>query len=265
MFVPANIVSLLVGTGCLFAGVGIGYVLARRRFTTRATSRPVEKLPTTFPAADEISQLPLMLRELSEKLDPSPAIQDQLADIVRLVQKQALDIERIVRDSRTDSLTGLWNRRALDEQVPLLLSASQRYGTALSVIMVDIDHFKQLNDQYGHAAGDAALVHIAHLLRGSLRDADFVARYGGEEFVMLLIQTDLSGALVATERIRKLILESPFRAGDQAMVVKVSMGLAQARRDDQIADVLARADAALRQAKQAGRNQIRTELGDCPT
>ncbi len=253
-------VNILIGIGCLLTGAGIGYLLAQRRQPVCPAPAPVDKLLVADPpATEELAQLPSMLRELSEKLDPNPAIQQQLAEIVRLVQKQAADIERIVRDSRTDALTGLWNRRALDEQVPLLLSASQRYGTPLSVVMVDIDHFKQLNDRYGHPVGDAALRHVSQLLQAGLRDADFIARYGGEEFVILLPQTDLEGALIAAERIRLTIVETPLLTTDREIVAQVSMGLAQARRDDQFSDVLARADAALLQAKQAGRNQIRAE------
>ncbi len=257
---PLNIGSILSGAGCLIVGAGIGYLLAGFRQQVSSASSPDDELPATdSQSAGEFVRLPEMLRELSVTVGTNPTIQSRFSEIIRLVEKQAAGIERIVRDSRTDALTGLWNRRALDEQVPLLLSEAQRYGTPLSVVMVDVDRFKQVNDEYGHPAGDAALQHIARLLRTGLRDADFIARYGGEEFVILLTQTDLARALIAVERIRKSIQESPFHVAEKTVVIEVSMGLAQVRPNDRFSDVLARADAALLQAKGAGRNQIGME------
>lgn len=252
---------IVIAAACLLAGGGIGYLLARYR-----QNRPVApSLSGNLPAADTaeidniVVQLPVLLHELAEELDPNPAIKNKLAEIQRLVQAQAANIERIICDARTDSLSGLWNRRALDEQISLQLSLAQRYGTPLCVVMVDIDLFKQLNDDHGHAMGDAALQHVARLLIDGLRECDFVARYGGEEFVLLLPQTDLAGALMATERLRKTIAESPLQTPEREIPMEVSMGIAQARGDDQPSDILARADTALLQAKQAGRNQIQVE------
>lgn len=256
-----DIPSIIAIAACLFAGGGIGYFLARYRH-----GHPVNpSLSGNLPPADTseideiVGQLPVLLHELADELNPYPTIQNKLSAIERLVQAQAANIERIICDARTDSLTGLWNRRAIDEQIPLQLSLSQRYGTPLCVVMVDIDLFKQLNDQHGHAAGDAVLRHVARLLLEGLRECDFVARYGGEEFVLLLPQTDLAGALMATERLRQTIAEAPFRTPQREIPIEVSMGIALARSEDQPSDFLARADTALLQAKQAGRNQIRLE------
>lgn len=256
-------ILLVVSTACVLAGGAMGYLFARSRQRSPGGPSPTGNSPAADNSdIDEIiRQLPLRLHELADELGTNPAVQQKLAEIDRLLQTLATHIERIIRDARIDSLTGLWNRRALDEQIPLQLSLAQRYGTPLSVVMVDIDHFKQLNDVHGHAVGDGALQHIARLLRAGLRDSDFVARFGGEEFVLLLPQTDLTGALMATERIRKTISESPLRSTARDLVIKVSMGVAQVRREDRPCDVLARADAALLQAKQAGRNQIQSESG----
>lgn len=261
MPVSGDILIIVSGAAGLLVGAGLGYLLARSR-----QGRPVvppqadHPLPADTPEIDEtVRQLPLLLQELAARLEPNPAIQNKLAEIMRLVQAQAANIERIIRDARIDSLTGLWNRRALDEQIPLQLCLAQRYGTPLCVVMVDIDHFKQLNDDHGHAIGDDALQHVAALLRTELRESDFVARFGGEEFVLLLPQTDLPGALIATERIRQSIAGTPFSPNNQQIAIKVSVGIAQARRSDQASDLLARADLALLRAKQNGRNQIQLE------
>lgn len=252
---------IAIAAASLFAGGGIGYLLARYRQSRPATPSLSGNLPPADRSeiAEIVVQLPVLLHELAAELDPNPAIQNKLAEIERLVQAQAANIERIICDARTDSLTGLWNRRALDEQVPLQLSLAQRYGTPLCVVMVDIDLFKQLNDDHGHAMGDAALQHVAQLLREGLRDSDFVARFGGEEFVLLLPQTDLPGTMSAAERIRNAVASNPFSPVNHQIPLKVSMGIAQARHNDRASDLFARADAALLRAKQSGRNQIQVE------
>lgn len=265
MFIHGDISSLLGGIGCLLAGAAIGHFLARQFSVTKLPPPPAPSSVVNYPSQPvDVTRLPVLLRELQGKIGSDSTVQQELDEIVRLAELQAAGWERILRDARIDSLTGLWNRRALDEQVPLQMSQSQRYGTALSVVIVDIDHFKQLNDQYGHIVGDAALQHIAQLLQKSLRNSDFVARYGGEEFVMLLPHTNLAAAMIATERIRKVISDSCCRVEGREISVKVSMGIAQVRRSDEFRDVFARADAALSQAKQAGRNQIRAEPDNGP-
>lgn len=174
-----------------------------------------------------------------------------------MAERQASAVQRLTLDSRSDSLTGLWNRRALDSQLSMLIHAARRYETPLSIAILDLDHFKELNDQHGHPAGDAALGHIADLLRAGTREADFVARYGGDEFVILLPQTELAGALIAAERIRQAIIQRPCRIATREIEMEVSLGIAQLQTEELPGDLLARADAALRHAKQAGRNQIR--------
>lgn len=246
----------------LLSGALIGFFISRYFLTT--ASEPdgsLEPLDLDVPTEEKVENLPRLLHELANRVDPGPVVQNKLSEIGRLVQGLAVDIERLVRDSRTDALTGLWNRRALDEQVPLQFNLFRRYNTPLCVVMVDIDHFKKLNDDYGHTIGDEALRHTARLLLDNLRDTDFVARFGGEEFVLLLPQTDLAGAVTAVERLHKRIQESPFRTARGEFVVNVSMGIAQARMDDNFCDVFARADEALLQAKHEGRNQIRIESG----
>lgn len=254
--------SILTGGGCLLAGAAIGYFVQNLRRTASGWKLDSEAMAGFFRSDDaDPGSLSVKVYELAEKIEAPPHSQNKLAEIVRLVQVQTANIEQLVRDSRTDSLTGLWNRRALDEQIPLHFGVYQRYETPLSIVMVDIDHFKQLNDNYGHPTGDEALRHVARLLRENLRTADFVARYGGDEFLMLLPQTDLAGALATTERIRGVLAQKPLITSDGPVFLQVTMGIAQARLCDNEWDLVTRTDQALLQAKRGGRNQIGVENG----
>jgi diguanylate cyclase (GGDEF)-like protein len=254
--------SLLTGGGCLLAGATIGYCLQNVRRMIFNWKLEADATALFYRPDDaDPGSLSLRVWELAEKIEAAPHSQNKLAEIVRLVQAQTANIEQLVRESRTDVLTGLWNRRALDEQIPLQFGVFQRYETPLSLVMLDIDHFKQLNDNYGHPTGDEALRHLARILRDNVRTADFVARYGGEEFVLVLPQTDVAGALAVTERVREVLAEKPFITSEGTVFLQVSMGIAQARLCDSEWDLLTRADQALLQAKRSGRNQIGVETG----
>ncbi|BDI28249.1 hypothetical protein CCAX7_003000 [Capsulimonas corticalis] len=158
----------------------------------------------------------------------------------------------------SDGLTGLKNHRVFQERLADEISRAARYESALSVVLLDVDHFKQFNDSYGHPAGDAVLKVVASILRENARDMDLVARYGGEEFVLILPQTELEGALAFAERLRECIeLHAwPLRS------VTASFGVAGLRsKTDGGADLIERADTALYQSKRSGRNCV---IGDVP-
>ena len=156
-----------------------------------------------------------------------------------------------------DELTGISNRRHLQEILTLEFKRYQRAQAPFSIAMIDVDHFKQVNDRYGHQAGDLVLRSIAERVQGSLRSTDCFGRYGGEEFMVILPQTPLSGARVKAERIRRDVesLSFPDIAAD--FHVTVSIGLAEFH-DASVEDATRRADALLYRAKQAGRNQVMT-------
>ena len=159
--------------------------------------------------------------------------------------------------SRHDPLTGLMNRRAFDEALEAEVQRSRRRGEPFSVLMLDADHFKDINDEEGHAAGDRALQHMGTLLAAHMRDIDRVGRYGGEEFVVLLPGTALDDARVTAERLRQKVQALPPRWQERALPLTVSIGVAQWQAEgDDIAMLLARADAALYRAKEAGRNCV---------
>ena len=156
---------------------------------------------------------------------------------------------------RTDLLTGLPNRRHLDEHLRMVASASRRQRHPMSTLMIDVDHFKRINDQHGHSAGDAVLVAVAQRIEHTLRTEDVAGRWGGEEFLVLLPATDLDGAWILGDRVRQAVADDPIELGAGTdSVVTISVGCAVGNGDD-VADQLRRADAALYEAKALGRNR----------
>jgi diguanylate cyclase (GGDEF)-like protein len=158
----------------------------------------------------------------------------------------------------SDALTGVHSRRWLDETLPRLCDRHRFDGQPLTLGVVDVDHFKKVNDQYGHQAGDQVLVQVARMLRGKLRPTDFVARFGGEEFVAIFPGTALLGAKVAAERLREAIAKSEFKARDGSALprVTISVGLAALGPDQDVPALLERADKCLYVAKNNGRNRV---------
>jgi diguanylate cyclase (GGDEF)-like protein len=150
-------------------------------------------------------------------------------------------------------LTGLHNRRKLDEVLGYEVERVHRYGGGLSVILLDIDHFKQTNDSYGHPAGDRVLAAVAAILRSGARSIDSVGRWGGEEFMVICPQTELDGARALAEMLRLRIAAADFPEVGRKTC---SFGVAALCPDETLATLVARADAALYRAKQAGRNAV---------
>jgi diguanylate cyclase (GGDEF)-like protein len=163
--------------------------------------------------------------------------------------------------SITDALTGAFNRRYLMEQLPNEVERSRRYGSPLSVVMCDIDHFKRINDTRGHAAGDGVLHQFVERLNGSIRSAsDWVSRYGGEEFVVVLPETPHRGATLVAEKIRAIIAGTPFHAGDGEISVTASFGVASSGPTGPdltltVEQLIGAADSCLYRSKESGRNR----------
>lgn len=162
------------------------------------------------------------------------------------------ELERV---ARIDSLTGMYNRRHVEEQLEGLVSAAKRHGTDLSVLMIDVDCFKDIYDTYGHRAGDVALRQVATAIRSALRMEDSLGRWGGEEFLAVLPTTDAAGALVVAQRLRKRVATSPARlANGTGVSLTVTVGGAAWHEGDEVSDLLRRAGSALDLGKSAGRN-----------
>lgn len=188
------------------------------------------------------------LRRLNAELESQVAARTQ-----ELVEKN----EQLKILSVTDKLTGLFNRRKLDEEMEEELALSRRYSQGSAVVIVDIDHFKRINDLHGHGTGDMVLAGIAEILRRCTRDSDALGRLGGEEFVVLCRHSTRDGGIAAAEHLRASIASHSFAGVGP---VTASFGVAACRDGDTVASLLARADAALYRAKHNGRNRVEVEI-----
>jgi two-component system, cell cycle response regulator len=210
-------------------------------------------LAKPFAEAEILARCAAMLRIKS--------LQDQLRETQA---KLAAHAKRLAEEAITDELTGLKNRRAFDERLLEEFRRAQRYADPVSLIMIDLDHFKSVNDRFGHPFGDTVLRGAAEQLRASTRDPDICSRYGGEEFAVILPKTHLQGALAVAERIwrelgaRAFPLPSGAPGADEPLHVTASMGIAfYPSKDITSPELLLRyADEALYQAKRSGRNTI---------
>lgn len=184
-------------------------------------------------------------------------VADQNEKMARLSVQLAEANVALSQASRLDSMTGLLNRQAWEEAATLEQDRSSRHGHSYAVIMIDVDHFKRLNDTVGHQNGDSCLRSVARCLAESTRAIDMVARYGGEEFVVLAPETDVSGAMVLAERVRRAIwdLSIPHPSSATADRVTVSIGVASGL-NETWEKVVGRADDALYVSKRSGRNQV---------
>lgn len=162
----------------------------------------------------------------------------------------------LARLAAVDPLTGLRNRRAIEEFLHDAISAARRHELSLSLLVVDVDHFKHVNDTLGHRAGDAVLAHTAQVLDGALRTVDAIGRWGGEEFLVVLTGTDEEGALRATERLREALADDqPDEARAHGLPVTITIGVAEWHQEE-IDELVTRADSALYLGKAAGRDNV---------
>jgi len=173
----------------------------------------------------------------------------------RRAQLTALNGE-LARLAAVDPLTGLRNRRVIEEYLHDALSAARRHTLPLSVLVIDVDHFKNFNDTLGHRSGDAVLAHAARVMNGGLRAEDAIGRWGGEEFLVVLPGTDEEGARRATERLRAALADDqPEETRTHGLSVTVTIGLAEWR-DEEVDELVSRADGALYLGKRAGRDTV---------
>nr|MBP9105155.1 GGDEF domain-containing protein [Gemmatimonadaceae bacterium] len=247
------------------------YADVRQRWVrdgTMVTTRSVIALP--FALDQTQAGVFFLRRALNEpKLTPEDIeFADTVVKAAVAAVQRAKVLETTMADNRrlevlahTDPLTAVLNRRALTERLNSELERVKRYETQVSLLLIDIDHFKRVNDSYGHLVGDDVLTDVGALLQSAVRSVDVVARYGGEEFVIALPETGLMGATVFAERIRELIEEHRFsHAGGSELHLTASVGVAcyPSPGLETVEDLLATADQALYRAKAEGRNRVRT-------
>ena len=196
----------------------------------------------------------LVVGVIDETVRANQQLQSKLETAESRLQEQANEIETYISRSLTDPLTGLPNRREFDNRLEERMAAWKRRQEAFSLLIVDVDHFKKLNDQHGHLAGDQVLAAMGKALRTAIRREDAVARYGGEEFAILLPHTSLEQAVHVAQNVRDAVARISLEHNGQQLSVTSSAGLAAIQADEQPELLIHRADAALYAAKGAGRN-----------
>ena len=176
---------------------------------------------------------------------------EQHAELERLVHERTLELQYL---ANFDELTGIYNRRRFSELLDGEMERARRYEQNLSLVMLDLDHFKSINDEYGHNEGDKVLKSVAEILRNHLRKSDIYGRWGGEEFVILMTHTDLATADKVAEKLRQLFLAVTLADGKS---ISASFGIASLRPEEPSTSFLKRVDEALYDAKRNGRNCVR--------
>jgi diguanylate cyclase len=241
--------------------------IARVSQSTGAYGEQIGALSAKASQAQDLSELGSLLGELTahtqnvqgqlqqnrEELLKARSEIEATQDKMRTLEHELISLNEQVRE---DPLTRALNRRGLDEAFRRESARSARHGTPLSLGLIDIDHFKKLNDTYGHHAGDQALMHLTKVIKESMRPMDQLARIGGEEFVLMLPDTPQENARVALVRFQRELTRRMFLQAEQRWVITFSAGVTQFREADELKVMLERADAALYQAKQQGRNLV---------
>ena len=207
--------------------------------------------------AIENADLYKRLNELNCSLEQK--VEERTVDLVQANEHLTILNRKLEDIATTDSLTHLFNRRYCLERLMHEVKRVHRYGPGLSLLMIDIDHFKKVNDTFGHLAGDAVLAGVARLLKKKLRETDLIARYGGEEFLVIATATESSGAQILAERLRRSIEDAEIEHDGKPMKVTVSIGISTwkpSMKDDH-EELIRQSEAALYWAKDQGRNCVR--------
>lgn len=203
-----------------------------------------------------------LMEELSRAATRATRLEAQFVDKTRELDVIRESLSQSEERARTDALTGLPNRRGLEEFFRAAQATAMEQGSPLSVFMVDIDHFKQFNDRFGHGVGDQVLRLVAKALRERVRDSDLPARFGGEEMIAILPGADMAASRATAERIRSAIAECRITrrsTGETLPGITVSIGIGQFQPGESMEDLIDRCDRALYQAKKSGRNRVVTE------
>ncbi|MEC7692395.1 MAG: diguanylate cyclase [Pseudomonadota bacterium] len=258
--IPSNYLLMLgasVETLLLTFIIAIGY--SQQKETAFESSRKaLEQEKLSAQAREDLVEIQ---RQYADEMEYK--VQERTLELEIALRELSQANEELERLNSIDSLTGIRNRRHFDKRLLAESRRSRREQTELSLAMIDIDHFKSVNDEYGHAAGDACICHIARLLQSQLRrSSDDVCRYGGEEFGIILPNTDIEGARQVVEYMRRMIEQTPVEVDGQVIQLTMSAGVACAviQREAHELDLLKYADSLLYRAKQNGRNQVVAEI-----
>ncbi len=202
-------------------------------------------------------------KKIEEDLKHTKGVSSELESLKSRIERANSEIDRykeraktLETEVNTDPLTGIPNRRCLTARLCEEWERSTRYGQTCSLMVCDLDHFKLINDKYGHLTGDMVLKKVAYMLHKSIRKCDFIGRYGGEEFVVLLPGTDEASALITAEKLRRAVDDAKFFFHKEEVIVTVSIGVAQFAETDDCDTIFEKSDKALYVAKETGRNRV---------
>ncbi len=254
-----NIILIMAGTLTSFLDVGGEFNSNLDSYAKQL--QVVKDIHEIQVVRDLLLKETLSLKEhTSRMIDEVNQANQRVESANQKIEKLKKQMERIKQEVSIDPLTRVDNRRAFDAKIKQEFASFKRYGSKCSMIMIDIDHFKMVNDTYGHRTGDGVLRVVAGIIRKEIRDIDSLARYGGEEFTVILPHTELSSALEVAERLRAKVEESRFSYRGKQFSVTISLGVGEIREDDTLESFIQRVDAALYAAKNAGRNQVKGSM-----
>ncbi|MEQ8965838.1 MAG: diguanylate cyclase [Azospirillaceae bacterium] len=250
-------------------GTALGEMITLLKDTGRDTGRfgdslaAFEKTLDGDPNLGQIQQMvQAMVQQTRAMLDRNRSLDSELSASAEKMERMRQDLEETQREALTDGLTGIANRKCFDMTLRSAAADAMEADAPLSLLMVDIDHFKAFNDNHGHQVGDEVLKLVARILKQTIKGRDTAARYGGEEFGIVLPQTHLSDAVTLAESIRKQVATKRIvrrQTGEKLGNITLSLGAATYRPGETLVDFVARADAALYAAKRSGRNRTVSE------
>lgn len=209
--------------------------------------------------ADMLDETQKVLNETHDMGESQQRFEKQMKDVVSEIDSLKKELEQVKEESKTDTLTGISNRKAFDMALEHSIVNSRESNKPFSLLLLDIDHFKAFNDNYGHLIGDKVLRYVAASLKRNVKGNDFVARFGGEEFAIILPATSINGAITVAEQIRDAISSGKLKdnATDTSYgKLTISIGVSQFRASDLLNELLERVDKALYLAKEHGRNRV---------
>jgi len=244
--------------------VGAQQFLATAIEDNRAQMRTLDGVAAEASNGDPRRLIESLVQELSRATSRATTLEANFAEASSELDKIRDSLEQAEERAKTDALTGLANRRALDEFFRRAQVRAMERGEPIGVFLIDIDHFKTFNDNYGHQIGDQVLKLMTTVLREHLRDNDLAARYGGDELLAVLPGADLETCRQIAERIRSVVAERRIRrrsTGEEISSITISVGVAEFRPGESEESLIERCDRALYRAKRDGRNRVMTEIG----
>lgn len=236
--------------------LSVAKVIQRTDKAASDSSQALDSVKGSFDNLDLTEAHQVLMREIDRVINSNTNLKGELASSQEILAEQKRQIENLRTAVRIDGLTQLANRAYFDEKLSEMLSVMKRYHEPFSLMMIDLDNFKEINDSYGHPAGDRILKGVAFKIKESLRTSDFLARFGGDEFALILIKADARIASDVAWKLCNSLRESRFLLDDIPVTATLSIGVAEADARDTEESLLKRADEALYRVKHTGRNNI---------